>query len=288
MLKRLRHFTLEQAFFILLLLLVLLIVHLLSVDNFPFQAGYAFPWKDFLVHFVGTYALWSIQNWNFKRFYKSSLIKNGFSVALIMRTIAVNLLIAVVFYLLYVPLVVALVYQQPLSIYGLVVGMSVSLLLILLLNFIYFGREIYQLWKQVTEHSTHSSGKQGDVTTSALLQSAPEVPEQIIIHTGRETIQLPLQQIGYFISKHKMVFAILYNGRKISTHFTLSELESSLSAECYFRVSRQLVVSRQVISAVRKEVNNKLLLEVAVPDHPPEEAVVSRYKAADFKKWFNA
>ena len=277
--------------FLLIALLVLLIVHLISPKNFPFQPNYTFPLRDFLVNFTGTYLLWQILGWNYTRYYKPAVIKGNFSGALIVKTVMVSVAIAFVFYVAYVPLVLAFVYNQPLRLYNMVLGVSVSMSSVGLIILIYLGTDLYRLWKQV--QSTPAATEDAELMAPSLEDQAGAVTgsapllQQIVIHTGRETLQLPLQQIGYFVSRHKMVFAMLHSGKRLTTHFILSELEKVLPQGEFFRVSRQVIVSKPAVLSVKKDTNNKLLLQIAVNGQEPEEVVISRYKAAEFKKWFS-
>ncbi|MFD2512706.1 LytR/AlgR family response regulator transcription factor [Pontibacter locisalis] len=291
-LKRVRQLVLGANEILLVALLVLLLVHIVSPRNFPFQPDYTFPLKDFLVHLIGTLLLWQTLSWNYNRRYRPAIIKGNFSPALIIKVVLMSMGIGLIIYLLYVPLVFVFVYKQPVHLYNLVVGVITSLLSVALVIIIYLGIDIFRLWKQVQNTpmiNTVVINTDNSASAAEPLSSKKKsiVQDQIVIHTGRETLQLPLQQIGYFLSKHKMVFAMLRSGKRVTTHFILSELEEMLPKEEFFRVSRQVIVNKPAITLVQKETNNKLLLQIAVNGQAPEEIIISRYKAAEFKRWFS-
>ncbi|EMR03478.1 Response regulator of the LytR/AlgR family protein [Cesiribacter andamanensis AMV16] len=262
---------------------VLLCIHLIKPANFPTAPDYSFPLTDFLVSFIGSAILWEIQLFNFRHIYNRFLSQRGFSPRLVWRVVGTNLLFSLVFYLLYAPLVTRFVYHQPLVLFSLLSGLFISLLFALLLNFAYLGAELYHSWKA----GVLEPGK----ATEALL-AAESRPSLLRINSGRQLLQVSPDEIAWFQSENKLVFAMLHTGKKVLTSYTLAELEELLKPDAFFKINRQLIAHRKAVYSVKKDQNYKLLVQLRTAVHSSESAFpeqsISRYKAAEFKEWLSS
>ena len=73
--------------------------------------------------------------------------------------------------------------------------------------------------------------------------------------------------------------------RKFLISYTLEELENILNPAEFFRISRKFIVRAEAIAEVKGLMSTKLEVKLA---HPIEhELMVSRERAADFKKWLD-
>ncbi|MBC5992001.1 LytR/AlgR family response regulator transcription factor [Pontibacter cellulosilyticus] len=261
-----------------LTLLVLVLVHLISPANFPFIENYNFPWRDFAVHFIGTLILWELQMWTIRNVYKKGLFENGFSMQLLLKVLGINMGIFALLYLCYAPFVTVVVYGRPISLYALLVGLLLSVVLALVINGIYLSLELYNYWQ---ERQAAPTQPQEQATAEA---TPPK--DTLVLQAGKEQVQVPVQQLAYFYSENKITFAVFTTGRRMATNYTLSELEPLLPPQDFFKISRQVISHRQAIQSVKKDVNFKLLLTLQAEGQPPRTETVSRYKAAEFKDWF--
>jgi len=66
----------------------------------------------------------------------------------------------------------------------------------------------------------------------------------------------------------------------------LDKIEQKLSPIDFFRVNRQYMVSRQIVTGFKRLENGKLLVQVKCDIKSPQELTVSRTKAPAFKSWF--
>lgn len=87
-----------------------------------------------------------------------------------------------------------------------------------------------------------------------------------------------------------MVLLIKADGQQLTTAYnSFSKLESQLSSAVFFQLNRQFIVNLNAIRSVQDDVNQKLLVTLAPALHKSqshEQVVVSRYRSAEFKKWF--
>lgn len=259
-------------------LISLVIVHLRSREIFSFPAGYIFPLKDFLVHFLGTLFLWEIQFWNFRHVYERKLYERGFSLKLVWQVLAVNLAISALFYTVFAPSVIVWVYKVPFTLYGFVIGLLLSLVFALVVNLFFLGMQVYRYWQ--------SRSEQDALVLTETSQATNHFPDHIYLKTGNEELQLHFKDIAYFYTEQKVVFVITSAGKRLLTQYTLAELESLLNPRCFFKISRQTITHRQAIRSIRKDVNYKLLVQLEVNGKIVKEETVSRYKAAEFREWF--
>lgn len=262
-----------------LALLVLVIVHLRTPQNFPFNAGYTFPWRDFLVSFAGSLFLWELQFWNIRRIYKKGLYEHGFRVQLVWKVLALNLGSTILFYLCYAPFVTVVIFRQSLSLYSLLVGLILSLAMALVINGVYLALELYTYWQEGLLKPALQPGVAD--------QERPVHKSVLLLQAGKEQVQMPVNQLAYFFSENKIVFAVFASGRRMATNYTLNEVESMLPPLDFFKVSRQVITHRQAIHSVKKDTNFKLLVTLQAQGLPARTETVSRYKAAEFKEWFN-
>jgi two-component system, LytTR family, response regulator LytT len=91
--------------------------------------------------------------------------------------------------------------------------------------------------------------------------------------------------VAYFYSEFKITNLVTHDGKRHALDQTLEELESELNPSEFYRANRQFIVSAKSIADIRAHFGNKLKLYVQ-PDYP-EEVLVSKEKAAEFKAWLN-
>ena len=279
--RNFEHFFRKWRHVLVIILLVLVIVHLRSPENFPLTEGYTFPWLDFGVHFVGALFLWELQIWNIRSIYIKGLFENGFSMQLLWRVLLLNMGLFALFYLIYAPFVTVVVYGRPFGLYPFFVGLILSVVLALVINGIYLSVELYNYWQEARPEPNQQQ--------EAVPETAAKAPHRttLLLQLGKEQVQVPVNQLAYFYSENKITFAVYTSGRRVATAYTLAELEPLLPPHDFFKISRQVIAHRQAILSVKKDTNFKLLLTLQAEGQPNRTETVSRYKAAEFKEWFN-
>ena len=96
---------------------------------------------------------------------------------------------------------------------------------------------------------------------------------------------LLVQDIAYFYTELKVTWAIQYNKQGHIVPYTLEELEDQLDPAIFFRANRQYLVSSSSIVAIHNYFNGKL--KVMVQPGIKDDLVISRERAAGFKKWLD-
>jgi DNA-binding LytR/AlgR family response regulator len=107
--------------------------------------------------------------------------------------------------------------------------------------------------------------------------------KRFLVKHGQKLVSIDIEEIAYFFSDGRLNFFKTYDNRKFVVDYTMDELEDMLDAERYFRISRSFYVSVNSIDQIHDYFGNRLMLGLK-PD-VDKEAIVSREKVTDFKKW---
>lgn len=112
--------------------------------------------------------------------------------------------------------------------------------------------------------------------------------KEVIVVKGDTTIIVPATEIAYLFTKDKIVWLTTDTGSVYMLNQTLLELENTLDPSVFFRINRQLILSRKVIKGFSSESNQKLLVNFAKNENIySEDAIVSKYNAPLFKQWIS-
>ena len=110
-----------------------------------------------------------------------------------------------------------------------------------------------------------------------------EFRKRFLVKHGQKLVSIDIEEIAYFFSDGRLNFFKTYDNRKFVVDYTMDELEDMLDPERYFRISRSFYVSVNSIDQIHDYFGNRLILGLK-PDLD-KEAIVSREKVTDFKKW---
>lgn len=105
------------------------------------------------------------------------------------------------------------------------------------------------------------------------------------VFKGSSSIFISPDDIGIIHLSNKMVWVTSMNNETYQTNFSLTELSSLLSTSNFFRLNRQVIISRKIIKGYDRIEYQKL--EVLVGDDMPSglNYIVSKYNAPGFKNW---
>jgi DNA-binding LytR/AlgR family response regulator len=108
---------------------------------------------------------------------------------------------------------------------------------------------------------------------------------RFLVKTGQTFSTIFMNDIAYFFADHKISYLATHEGKKHILDQTLEELEDQLDPKVFFRLNRQFIASVNSIAKLHNFFNRKLKVELMPPANI--EVIVSREKAAEFKKWLN-
>lgn len=110
-----------------------------------------------------------------------------------------------------------------------------------------------------------------------------EFRKRFLVKHGQKLLSIEIDEIAYFFSDGRLNFFKTFDNRKFVVDYTMDEMEEMLDPDKYFRISRSFYVSINSIDQIHDYFGNRLLLHLNPAVE--KEAIVSREKVSDFKKW---
>lgn len=226
------------------------------------------------VRILGSLCLWFANKFVLDYILQSKIDSNKVSQFLPFEMTVASVAVTTIIYLIFYPI---LLYLNHLSfewakfLQGLFITSGLSLLIVIF----YAGIHIWKSWWSDGEFLFQMKDNR---------PFESEWKDFIAVKNSRETINIALNDVCYFISEFKIVFLVDTSGKKWITQYNLSELEKSLE-ESFFRLNRRILVSRQIISHIKKLPNHRLLVTISTSNENRKETI-SRYKSTKFKQWY--
>lgn len=107
--------------------------------------------------------------------------------------------------------------------------------------------------------------------------------ERFTAHHGRNTVLMHTDDIACF-AKEEVIYLVYKEGKKFITDFrSLDEIEELLNPDMFFRANRQFIISMPYIDSMRGDETGKIIIKLKLQSSP--EVIVSKEKAAQFRKW---
>lgn len=110
-----------------------------------------------------------------------------------------------------------------------------------------------------------------------------EYRKRFLVKHAQKLVSVEIGEIAYFFSDGRLNFFKTIDNRKFVVDYTMDELEDMLDPQQYFRISRSFYVSVNSIDKIDDYFGNRLILQLKPA--VDKEALVSREKVTDFKKW---
>lgn len=107
--------------------------------------------------------------------------------------------------------------------------------------------------------------------------------KRFLVKHAQKLVSIEVDDIGYFYSDGRLNFFKTADNRKFVVDYTMDELEEMLDPEKYFRISRSFYVSINSVDKIDDYFGNRLIL--GLKPAVDKEALVSREKVTEFKKW---
>jgi hypothetical protein len=262
------------TYYIETIVIVLIAIFSMSLQHGRFDSTILLS-DQLVVRIFGSLCIWFGNRFTLEYILQSRIESNRVTqflpLELAVASVTVTAIIYVIFYLIFI-------YLNFLSfvLANFIQGLFVTCCLSLLIVIFYAGSQIWQSW-----------WSDGEFLFRAKDNVRPENESQdfITVKNSRGTVNHDLREVCYFISESKIAFLVDTSGKKWITQYNLSELEDILDGR-YFRLNRRILVSRQVISQIKKLPNHRLLVTIGHSNDSHNETI-SRYKSTRFKQWFD-
>jgi len=110
-----------------------------------------------------------------------------------------------------------------------------------------------------------------------------EYRKRFLVKHAQKLVSIEVNEIAYFYSDGRLNFFKTNDNRKFVVDYTMDELEEMLDPENFFRISRSFYVAIQSVEKIDDYFGNRLIL--GLKPAVDKEALVSREKVSEFKKW---
>jgi two-component system, LytTR family, response regulator LytT len=110
-----------------------------------------------------------------------------------------------------------------------------------------------------------------------------EYRKRFLVKLGQKLVSVEIGEIAFFYSDGRLNFFKTIDNRKFVVDYTMDELEEMLDPQKFFRISRSFYVSVNSIEKIDDYFGNRLIL--GLKPAVEKEALVSREKVTEFKKW---
>lgn len=256
----------------LMLVLAILIAHYISYQKLPFlDPDYSFPLKSFIIVSIFGLVICETNTFIYSWLNKKKPFYEKVGTRLVWQyglTLGSTL---IVFTLLY-SLINILIFGQSFDFFTFSFYLGLCLFISAFEATIYTAKELYKSFRKQKNLFNTKVEEQNGIF-------------QFKVTTRTYNLRYP--EIAYLHSSGGIVILHGKSGKKYITNFTSFNEISPLPTSQFFRVNRQLIINRQIVKSFETTKNrkNKLYLQEAFMNGF-EEIIISRYKFADFKRWF--
>jgi two-component system, LytTR family, response regulator LytT len=144
-------------------------------------------------------------------------------------------------------------------------------------------------YRKIKDNYTPKTEENKDLSLDSLVKELQrklqpkEFRKRFLVKHAQKLVSIEIDEIAYFFSDGRLNFFKTTDNRKFVVDYTMDELEDMLDPEQYFRISRSFYVSVASIDKIDDYFGNRLILQLKPA--VDKEALVSREKVTDFKKW---
>ena len=107
--------------------------------------------------------------------------------------------------------------------------------------------------------------------------------KRILVRMGQSIKLIDLDLVSYFYSKDKISFAVLPGNKRYPLDHSLDQIEQMVDPIHFFRINRQFIVKMEAIDEMIAYSKSRVKLKLNPPTE--EDAIVSKERSPDFKKW---
>ena len=109
---------------------------------------------------------------------------------------------------------------------------------------------------------------------------------RVLLRKGLENIPVKLEDIALFYTENKIVYALDRLGKKYVADKKLSELETELNTDLFFRANRQYIIGLNFIKGFKPFEKVKLQVDLTVSE-AQHLVIISQETAPAFRKWMS-
>ena len=108
---------------------------------------------------------------------------------------------------------------------------------------------------------------------------------RFIVKVGLHIRSIPVEEIDYYFICEKSTFICTKEGKNYAIDYYLDQLEKLVDSQLFFRINRKFIINLDAVKDIIAYSNSRL--KIILKNPPDEDAIVSREKVKDFKKWLD-
>ena len=139
------------------------------------------------------------------------------------------------------------------------------------INGIYIGMHYYSEWRE----SERQRQEEKKLRTGGFT-----------VKHGNQNLLFPFADILGFYAEDGYTILLTKENKKYFPDRSLDKIETTLPEELFFRLNRQYILNRKILTGFKRTGNGKIEVLVNAPETLPSSITVSRTKAVSFKNWF--
>ena len=124
-----------------------------------------------------------------------------------------------------------------------------------------------------------------EIYNRLLNQLTRSYKNRFVVKVGMHIRSIPAEDIEYFYTCEKSTFLCTTEGKNYALDYSLEQLEKLINPELFFRISRKFIINLNAVKDIIAYSNSRL--KVLLNRQPDEDAIVSREKVRDFKRWLD-
>lgn len=175
-------------------------------------------------------------------------------------------------------------FKSQLALVFILIGLVLDFLIFLFVRYISLrAAEKTMRFTNSVLPASSDMGKSIPVPGNAKEESQNEYSGRLLAYKGQKLIPVNFSEIAYVYTEYKISYITCHSGEVLNCNLTLEEIHSQLDRNRFYRANRQYIISISSISKVMKYGNTNLKVEIQPPSS--NDIIISKAKAADFKKW---
>ena len=119
----------------------------------------------------------------------------------------------------------------------------------------------------------------------AMKMLTKQYKERFVVKIGEHIHTVNVSDTAYFFSQDKATFLVTEAQKRFIIDFTLEQLQEVLDPEEFFRINRKFLISMKAVKDIISYSNSRLRIILHHSDDM--DAIVSREKVQEFKKWLD-
>lgn len=114
-------------------------------------------------------------------------------------------------------------------------------------------------------------------------ESTQSYQQSFLTQFRQRSLVKRVEEVAFFCVEHEQVYLYTFDGEKFPLFKKLEYIESVCDPNRFYRINRQMLISRDAILSFEPYFNRKIILQLRV--QPGEKPIVSRLKVSAFKEW---